>query len=66
MKAAYLFVEKCPNYELAFQAINLLSEEELFALETYICAGSWGLQTLGRFNTKNQIEAAIKDLLNPA
>lgn len=66
MKAAYLFVEKCPNYELAFQAINLLSEDELLALETYICAGTWGLQTSGRFSTKSKIQAAMDDLLNPA
>jgi len=64
MKAAYLFLEKYPNYEQAFSAINKFAEDELSSLETYVFAGKWLICDL--FKTKAQLQSGMENLFNPA
>lgn len=46
MKVAYLFVEKCPNYDLTFQTFDCLDPDDLIDLETYVSAGLMSMQWL--------------------
>ena len=46
MKAAYLFIEKYPNYSLAFQAFDCIDPDDLVDLETYVSAGLMSMKWL--------------------
>jgi len=43
MKAAFLFIDKYPNYDLTFQVFSKLGPDERKGLDTYIRCGVWDL-----------------------
>jgi hypothetical protein len=43
MKAAFLFEETCPNYDLTLQVVGSLQPEERDSLDSTISTGLWGL-----------------------